>query len=344
MPTARDLRTASHRVLRERILDGHPVDPAQLEGWAYRGTSLGLPTVVEKLTWKTFQKTFWRDPRSGRLFGWNVRLEQDGLDAPSRPKLRRGKPVTEWNYEVIAPSADVPRPRGFDRGLIIDYSRAKNAPGPMRVTKDPLVALSPGSADELLGVSYLVVAGRCLETPTYFTLEREHRIDFVPEVFAPAHEADAEQAARGLDPLKLTALERGWAEELFAAILATGGDEGLPSFASIDRTAFWHAFATAPSPMVRAGLRPMLHTLVFLPVVSGFGKPFFLLSEEERARFLAKVAGDSRYFVRQSLVTLKTLACFAYFDDPKVRARFDAAPIAPIAPLAPLMTREGGAS
>ena len=25
-----------------------------------------------------------------------------------------------------------------------------------------------------------VVAGRCVETPTYFTLEREHRIDFVP--------------------------------------------------------------------------------------------------------------------------------------------------------------------
>lgn len=319
MTTARELRTASTRVLREQILNGHPVDPGQLEGWAYRGTSLGLPSVIEKLTWKTFQKTFWRDPSSHRLFGWNVRLEQDGIDAPSRPKLRRGKPVTEWNYEVIAPGAGVPMPRGFDRGLVIDYSRAKNAPGPVLFTKDPLVALSPGSADELLGVSYLVIAGRCVETPTYFTLEREQRIDFVPEVFTPG----PEHAPHGLDPLNLTAFERGWAEELFAAILATGGEDGLPPFASVDRTAFWNAFASAPAPMVRAGLRPMLHTLVFLPVVSGFGKPFFRLSGDERARFLAKIADDRRYFVRQSLVTLKTLACFAYFDDPRVRARFD---------------------
>jgi hypothetical protein len=337
MTTARELRTASTRVLREHILNGHPVDPDALDGWAYRGTSLGLPSTIEKLTWKTFQKTFWRDPRTHRLFGWNVRLEQDGIDAPSRPKIRRGKPVTEWNYEVIAPGAGVPMPRGFDRGLVIDYSRAKNAPGPVFFTKDPLVALSPGSADELLGVSYLVVAGRCVETPTYFTLEREQRIDFVPEVFAPG----PEHAPRGLDPLSLTAIERGWAEELFGAILATGGEDGLPPFASVDRTAFWNAFASAPAPMVRAGLRPMLHTLVFLPVVSGFGKPFFRLSDDERARFLTKVASDPRYFVRQSLVTLKTLACFAYFDDPKVRARFDDAPIAPPAN-AP--ATEGGAS
>ncbi len=75
MPTAHELRTASHRALRDAIVHGHPVDPRALEGWAYRGTSLGLPRVVERLTWKTFQKTFYRDPFSGALRGWNVRLE-----------------------------------------------------------------------------------------------------------------------------------------------------------------------------------------------------------------------------------------------------------------------------
>lgn len=178
MSLARSLRTASHAELRRRIVEGHPVDPAALEGYAYRGTSLGLPRVVELATWKTFQKTFWRHP-SGRLLGWNVRLEQDGIDAPSRPKRRRGLPVTEWNYEVIA-AEGVAKPAGFGRGLIIDYSRAPNPPT-QRFVKDPLVALGPGNADELLGVSYLVIAGRCVETPTYFTLEREHRVDHVPE-------------------------------------------------------------------------------------------------------------------------------------------------------------------
>ncbi|HEY8427753.1 MAG TPA: hypothetical protein VIL20_05235 [Sandaracinaceae bacterium] len=71
-------------------------------------------------------------------------------------------------------------PKGFGRGLVIDYSRMPNG-WLQRLVRDPLVALRPGSADELLGVSYLVIGGRCLETPTYFTLERDHPVDYVPE-------------------------------------------------------------------------------------------------------------------------------------------------------------------
>lgn len=178
MSIARALRDADNATLRRHILEGHPVDASAIEGWAYRGTSLGLPRLLELVTWKTFQKTFWRHP-SGRLIGWNVRLEQDGLDAPSRPKQRSGRPVTVWPYEVVAPGG-APMPDGFGRGLLIDYSRMPNA-WPQRLVRDPLVALRPGSADELLGVSYLVIGGRCVETPTYFTLEREHPIDHVPD-------------------------------------------------------------------------------------------------------------------------------------------------------------------
>lgn len=174
------IRAESRAALRARIVGGHAVDPAEIEGWAYRGTSLGLPRFVERLTWKTFQKTFWRDPATGRLLGWNVRLEQDGLDAPSRPKTRGGVPVTQWNYEVVAPDG-VPAPRGFDRGLIIDYGRGRNPwYDTIRVTKDPLVAVEPGRAEVLLGVSYLALGGLCIETPTYFVLEREHRVAHVP--------------------------------------------------------------------------------------------------------------------------------------------------------------------
>lgn len=179
MSIAKSLRNASHAELRRRIVEGHPIDPAAIEGYAYRGTSLGLPRVIELLTWKTFQKTFYRHPATKKLVGWNVRLHQDGIDAPSRPKRRRGEPVVEWPYEVIEP-AGVPMPAGFDRGLVIDYGLAPNPPQ-QRIVKDPLVALSPKSYDELIGVSYLVVGGRCIETPTYFTLERDHHIDWIPE-------------------------------------------------------------------------------------------------------------------------------------------------------------------
>lgn len=312
MPTARELRTATRRELRDLIVHGHPVDPDALAGWAYRGTSLGLPRALERLTWKTFQKTFWREPGTGRLLGWNVRLEQDGMDAPSRPRRRHGRPVTEWHYEVI-PSLGVPCPPGFDRGLIIDYGRGRVPDLRMRQIKDPLVALAPGSADELLGVSYLEVGGRCVETPTYFTLEREHPITEVPYDDAPG------------SPLTLTATERTWAEALFAAIVATDGHDGLPAFTAIDRTGFWRTFERAAPPLVRAGLRPMLHTLVFLPAVSGYRRPFFQLAPAEQARFVEGALHHRRAFVRQAVVTLKTLACFAYFEDPAVRARFEAA-------------------
>lgn len=170
----------SRRELRALIVGGHPVDPRALEGWAYRGTSLGLPAPVARLSWKTFQKTFHRDHATGRLLGWNVRLHQDGLDAPSRPIERDGRPVCEWHYEVIEPRG-VAMPRGFDRGLVIDYARGDNPRlAPIRLGKDPLVALEAGDADRLIGVTYLVVAGRCVETPTYFALEREHRLTYVP--------------------------------------------------------------------------------------------------------------------------------------------------------------------
>lgn len=181
MSVARALRTADHATLRKHIVEGHPVDPRALEGYAYRGTSLGLPKLVERLTWKTFQKTFHRDTRTGRLLGWNVRLHQDGIDAPSRPILENGRPVCVWHYEVIEPRG-VPMPKGFDRGLIIDYGRNEANPlwETVRFCKDPLVALTKGNYDELLGVSYAVIGPKCIETPTYFTLVRDHAIDHVP--------------------------------------------------------------------------------------------------------------------------------------------------------------------
>ena len=173
MPSARELRDASASELRAAIVNGFPVDPKQLEGFAYRGTNLLHPRFARAFSWVTFQKTFWRDPASGRLFGWNVRLEQDGIDAPSRPKLKHGAPRSEWFYEVIAPDGVV-MPRGFDRGLVIDYARGAKPNGPfMRLAKDPLVSLSADSCDELLGVTYLTVGGVAIETPTYFTLVRD---------------------------------------------------------------------------------------------------------------------------------------------------------------------------
>lgn len=278
MSLVETIRHESRSQLRERLLHGHPVEPSALEGWAYRGTSLGLPRFVERLTWKTFQKTFWREPSTGRLLGWNVRLEQDGLDAPSRPKLKRGEPVTTGHYEVVRPEG-VRAPAGFNRGLIIDY-------GGLR---DPLVAVEPGNSDLLLGVSYLALGPLCVETPTYFLLEREHPLTHVPRRASP-----------------LLGFERRWAEVLFEAVLGTP----LP-----DTKDFWHQLQTKTPPYFGPGLRAAVHLLTFLPVtMPGLRRPLFALNAGQREDCVQRLQADERALVRQSLATAKILACFALFE------------------------------
>lgn len=158
---------------------GHAIAPAALDDFAYRGISLGLPKLVERLTWTTFQKTFYRDPSTGHLRGWNVRVEQRGLDAETVPKMKHGAPFTFGHYRVIAPS-EVRVPDGCDRGLVIHYGLGGNAAlDPINRGRDPLVALNEGDASLLLGWTYLDVFGLLVSTPSFFLLEREHPVAYV---------------------------------------------------------------------------------------------------------------------------------------------------------------------
>ena len=153
--------------LARALRQGHPIEPTALDDSRYRGISLGLPRLIEALTWKTFEKTFHRDPSSGRLRGWNVRLEQTGWHEEPTPKRRRGQPFTFGHYLVRE-----------GHPLILDYGSRRNFRlDPTRLVRDPLVAVDEGSVDWLLGRSDL--AGG-LKTPSYFLLERLGPLDFVP--------------------------------------------------------------------------------------------------------------------------------------------------------------------
>jgi hypothetical protein len=176
-----ELRKATGAELSARLARGHALEAGAIAGWVYRGTSLGLPSWVEALSWVSFQKVFMRDDASGRVMGWNVRLEQTGLHGPSQPKRdRRGEPVRFGAYEVY-PMKGARAPRPVPEGaLLIDYSRAKaHALDPLAFIVDPLVALEPGNAEMLLGWSYVALGGG-IPTPSYFLLEREKPLDHAP--------------------------------------------------------------------------------------------------------------------------------------------------------------------
>jgi len=153
------------------LSSGHPVSTAALRDTEYKGVSLGLPSLVDRLAWKKFKKTFVVDAGTGALRGFNVRLEQNALDAPCVPLLRDGAPIVFGHY--VVKSLDGYRiPLPCRHGLMLDYSAGNNRRAdPVRWVRDPIVALEPGSAHLLLGWSYLDLGLVKVRTPSFFALE-----------------------------------------------------------------------------------------------------------------------------------------------------------------------------
>ena len=171
--SVRDELLAMNRTgLMERLVGGHAIDAGQIADWEYRGISLGLPKFVDRLTWKTFSKNFHRDPALGVVRGWNVRLEQTGIEGPIEPMTKGGEPIAFGHYRV-EPLDKYVMPHPVQRGLMLDYGRGGNSNfDPTRFLRDPIVALVEGSVECLLGWSYLDLAGLRLGTPSFFLLER----------------------------------------------------------------------------------------------------------------------------------------------------------------------------
>jgi hypothetical protein len=177
MTTLSDLAPLGPFALHDALLAGHPFDAAALDGREYHGVALGNPAFVEALTWKTFKKVFLREP-TGALRGWNVAVEQRGVDGPYVDKLKGGKRVTYGHYEV-RPASEYASGRKYAAFQMIDYGHAEvGALNIQRLIRDPLAAVNPGSADLLLGYSYLDL-GFCVPTPTFFALVRGEALTYV---------------------------------------------------------------------------------------------------------------------------------------------------------------------
>lgn len=163
----------------EIVQRGAPLDTDALADTTYTGIDLSMPELFHKLMWKSFRKTFHRDPESGALRGWNVKVEQTGWDAPPAPKRdERGKALTFGHYEVR--SAEGLRfPRGWRGGHYLDYQVAGNLPQdfPARTGYCPLVTVNPGDPELLLGWEVFKVGPVFVPVQDFWVLKREGPLD-----------------------------------------------------------------------------------------------------------------------------------------------------------------------
>ena len=169
-----------HEVMRQ----GHPLDLSALADTRYQGVDLSLPSLGHALLWKTFRKTFHRDPSSGLIRGWNVRLEQNGVAAASIPLRDRTGRMRTFGHYRVARSENIAFPRDWCGTHHLDYGAAGNRWSDLaRFTFSPLVAVNPGDMNLLLGWEVIRLGPRLIPVPDYWALRYEGALcvdDIVP--------------------------------------------------------------------------------------------------------------------------------------------------------------------
>ncbi len=179
--TIEELMAMDKKQVAEVFLNGHAIPPGSLDNTQYQGIDLTMPKIFHKLMWQTFRKTFYRDPVSGVLRGWNQRMEQTGVGAPYVPKLKKGQPMTFGHYHVL-PAEGVTFPRKWQGADYLDYGVAGNTYFDFgKLGFCPLVAVNEGSADLLLGWEVFKIGNTFLPLNDYWALKLEGPLeDIVP--------------------------------------------------------------------------------------------------------------------------------------------------------------------
>ncbi|MBL8685197.1 MAG: hypothetical protein JNK05_38825 [Myxococcales bacterium] len=177
--TLEDLMAMNSAQLHEVLCAGHPLDPDVLAERQYLGVDLSLPGWARKILWHTFRKTFTRDASTGDVRGWNVKMEQHGIDGARVPLVtRKGEPVTFGHY-VVRPAVSMKFPR-WNGAHYLDYGAAGNTFFDLaRLGCTPLVAVNEGSQDLLLGWEVFRVAGAFVPMSLYWALRYEGPLDRV---------------------------------------------------------------------------------------------------------------------------------------------------------------------
>jgi len=177
--TIDDLLAMDNRGLKAIVMKASPIGLESLDKTMYLGVDLSLPRIVNMILWKTFRKTFIKDPETGVIRGWNVRMEQTGWDGPGTPMQKGGKQIAFGHYHLL-PAKGLKFPGGWTGVDYLDYGVAGNSWYDVAgLGYCPLVAVNEGSSDLLLGWEIFKLGPVFFPLPDFWALKLEGPLDEV---------------------------------------------------------------------------------------------------------------------------------------------------------------------
>jgi hypothetical protein len=181
--TLDELIDMSPAQVKEVFNNGHPIPPGALDNKQYRGVDLSLPDFMHKLLWLEFRKTFYRDPDTGVLRGWNVKMEQVGWKNPGVPKRKKNGTVQSFGHYQLLPAKGLKFPGGWQGADYLNYKVPGNSAFDVyHFGYCPLVAVNEGDANLLLGWEVFKLGNIFLPLPDYWALQCEGPIDEIVPV------------------------------------------------------------------------------------------------------------------------------------------------------------------
>jgi hypothetical protein len=164
----RELTRSSNAQL-ERILRASKGPALELLlGFEWRGYNLSWP--IKLLGLQKFIKGFFREGE--RVEGYNIPVQQNGLDAPWLDQPTPESPK-RFAFYLVTPVDREAIDNSYPEAILLNYGASRRNPayGIERLLRDYVVQPDPANPDLLLGKAYLAVGTMRLPS-NFFVLER----------------------------------------------------------------------------------------------------------------------------------------------------------------------------
>jgi hypothetical protein len=152
-----------------------------LAGYEFKGYN--TPFITQIMGFRKFKKGFFVGPgqavESGEISGYNVVVEQNGLEEPWIAKPSDQNPKRHAFYRVYRVRKSE-RDNLYPNALLLNYGLGGNEFwNPAGLLRDYLVQVEPENKDLLLGKAYFAL-GPARVFPSFFILERYNESNYRP--------------------------------------------------------------------------------------------------------------------------------------------------------------------